>query len=157
VVAQAIEPETPASSEPPPGTRPDRTGKIAAVIATCIMLAGVVWLTITILLVRDQVAVKIESVVESVDATDGCSWRLAIELRNNSSETVTVSRIAAVLNRGMHSGTMQDVSPLEPEETGMYRVSFRLPARDDCPAADEVNHGNLIFHFADGSSESLRF
>lgn len=156
-IPRVVEPEIPAPSEPPPGTRPNNAGKVAAGISACILLIGAVWLTVAIVRVRDQAFVQIESVVESVDATDGCRWLLDIELRNTSEEAVRVRRIAAVLNQGMNGGTMDVTPPLEPEEIGTYRVSFRLPAEDPCIAVDEINHGNIIFHLADGSSESVRF
>ena len=138
--------------------RPDNTGKVAAVISVFVLLAGVVGLGAVVISNRNRVPLKIESIVESVAATNGCEWQLAIELRNNSDKPFSVERIAAVLNRGRRSGTMQEQGrPLAPGETGTYLVGFRLPDSDGCPAADEINHGNLIFHLDDGSSRSVRF
>jgi hypothetical protein len=68
-----------------------------------------------------------------------------------------VERIGAILNRGRRASTMQQAPLLAPGETGTYLVAFRLPASDGCPSVDEINHGNLIFHLNDGSSESVRF
>ncbi len=141
-----------------PGRAPtDRTGKVAAVITVFVLLAGLAGLTAVVISTRNSVPIKIVNIVESVDATDGCEWRLVIELRNNSDKLVLVERIGAVINRGRRGGIMEQAPRIAPGATGTHFVGFRLPASDGCPTADEINHGDLIFHLADGSSVSLRF
>jgi len=143
--------------EPPARVRVDRTGRVAAIISAVVLLGGAAAIAAVVISGRNAVPIKVESIVESVDATDGCEWQLAIELRNNTDQPLMVERIGAILNRGRRGSTMQQAPLVAPGETGTYLTSFRLPADEVCPTADEINHGNLIFHLEDGSSESVRF
>ena len=157
VAPRDVEPESATTSQPPPGTRPNNAGKVAAFIAAVAMVAGTTWLTIAIVAVRDQSFVQIDRVVESIDTSDGCRWRLEIALQNVSDDVLMVSRVQAVLNQGMHGARVEAAPPLDPEERSIYRVNFRLPPQAECLAVDEINHGNLIIQFANGASESVRF
>ena len=157
MVRKRYEPPTPGVAESPSRVPADRTGKVAVIITAFVLVAGAVGLGAVVMSGRNSVPIKIESVVESVDSTNGCEWRLAIELLNNTDQPLFVDRIGAILNRGRRGSTIQQAPRIAAGETGTYLVAFRLPAGDVCPAVDEINHGNLIFSLEDGSSESLRF
>ena len=136
---------------------PNRVGKVAAVVALVVIVAGIIGLTTAIVAIQNDGPVKITSVSESVDDADGCGWVLEVELLNNTDEPLMIERIDAILNQGRRSGIMESAPLVSPAETAKHDVRFRLPAADVCPAVDEINHGNLIFVLPDGSTESIRF
>ena len=136
-----------------------RVGKVAAVLSVLMILATLAVLVVVVMSVRNSAPLEIEGIVESVEPAEGgerCLWQLTIEVRNDSDQDVVVERIRAILDRGRKNGMLDQAPALPPGERGTFVVAFRLPD-DDCPAVDDINHGNLTFIFEEGSTQSVRF
>jgi len=125
-------------------------GKLAAGVSVVLLVvAGALFIRF----VRDfdtTFPLAYSQVTESVVTDPGCRWLVEIELRNDSDEWVEIERVEAVLNRNVQRGVLIETPLLAPGETASMTASWNLLNAGGCTTVDQVNHGNVIIHLANG-------
>lgn len=130
-------------------------GKLVAVVSVAMIALAAILAFSIVRTIGDGFPLELQEVVETVDTTGGCRWRVEATIRNDSDTPIQVDYVQTVLDRDMIRGTMLADSPtIAPGASGTIVADWNVLNAGVCPAVDDIGHGNLIITLVGGTTVS---
>jgi len=157
IVSRFEPPATDVVESPRGYTNTKLWGKVVAAGSVALLVAGGFFIYQIIDKETAQLPLEFTRMVESIDTSEGCTWRIDATLYNGSDESVQLERVDAILNRANQRARADRLPSILPGESAP--LSLQWPQLEDggrcATTPDDVSHGNIILRLDDGTSVSL--
>ena len=128
----------------------------ARAVALVAVLIVVAFVAVRIVQDDGQFPLVYVDVDELID-NESCEWTVRVTVRNDSDETVTVTRLETALDGQLIDALPTAYPTLEPGNTAVATGVWTLANIATCPDRADINHSKLIVHLDDGTAVSRDF